>query len=250
MAIHTFGRDLKPNVHFHLSTTSGGLSINHSHWISKFYINHQHLKDRWTYLVIETLRKLYENNLLILPPALVNFSSYKSFNSWLNFLYKKQWVVHLQKTCSDHRENIKYLGRYLKRPPMAETRISKYDGRFVSFVFLDHHDKQRTLATITVEEFISRLIRHIPDANFRMIRYYNWLSNHHRATLLPKVFQLLKLAFHATKTISYSSLFIAAFGYDPFQCQQCKAFMILDSVVYPSLKNITAYHQELATAKI
>lgn len=47
MAIHTFGRDLKPNVHFHLSTTSGGLSLDHTKWINKFYIHHEILKQEW-----------------------------------------------------------------------------------------------------------------------------------------------------------------------------------------------------------
>lgn len=250
MAIHTFGRDLKTNVHFHLSTTAGGLSLDHSKWIPEFFIQHQTLKNSWKQQVIQTIRNLYKSNNLVLPPELSNIKTYASFNSWLNMLYSKQWVVHLQKKCSDHRKNIKYFGRYLKRPPMAETRIIKYDGKSVSYIFLDHHDKQRTMITITVEEFIKRLIRHIPDSGFRLIRYYNWLSNRLRATLLPKVFQLLKLTYQAAKNVSYSSLFIATFGYDPLQCQTCKSFMYLESINYPPKTTITFSHQELAAAKI
>ncbi len=250
MAIHTFGRDLNTNPHFHLSTTSGGLSLDHARWISSFYIHHQTLKDRWKQQVIQTIRELYSDGKLILPPSLNHLTSYTSFNSWLNFLYHKNWVVHLQKKCSDHRKNIKYLGRYLKRPPMAETRIIKYDGSFVSYLFMDHHDKQRTMVTLDVEEFIKRLIRHIPDSNFRMIRYYNWLSSRNRATLLPKVFLLLNLTPQAHNTVTYHSLFFAAFGYDPLQCQNCKSFMILDAISYPPKSNITSHHQELAITKV
>src|SRR5579863_5639318 len=32
IAIHTFGRDLKRNVHIHLSTTTGGLSLDLTQW--------------------------------------------------------------------------------------------------------------------------------------------------------------------------------------------------------------------------
>lgn len=250
MAIHTFGRDLKTNVHFHLSTTSGGLSFDHSQWVDKFYINHQHLKNRWKYLVITTLRNLYKNNNLVLPPTLASITTYQSFNSWLNLLYQKNWVVHLQKTSANHRKNIKYLGLYLKRPPMAETRIIKYDGNLVSFLFFDHHDKQRKITTISVEEFIARLIRHIPDSNFRMIRYYNWLSNFHRSSLLPKVFQLLQLAYQKIKKVTYASLFIAAFNWDPLQCTKCESFMAFESAEYHSRKPILMHHQKLATQKI
>lgn len=249
MAIHTFGRDLKTNPHFHLSTTSGGLVLDYSRWVSNFYIHHQTLKDRWKQQVIQTIRDLYNDGKLILPPSLNHITSYASFNSWLNFLYHKSWVVHLQKKCSDHHKNIKYLGRYLKRPPMAETRIVKYDGSFVSYLFMDHHDKQRTMVTLDIEEFIKRLIRHIPDSNFRMIRYYNWLANRKRATLMPKVFLLLNLTFQANNSVTYHSLFFAAFGHNPLQCQNCKSFMILDAINYPPKSNITSHHQELATTK-
>ncbi len=250
MAIHTFGRDLKTNVHFHLSTTSGGLSLDHSKWIPEFFINHQTLKNIWKQQVIQILRDLYKTGSLKLPPQLKHINSYASFNSWLNFLYQKQWVVHLQKKCSDHRKNIKYLGRYLKRPPMAETRIVAYDGEHVSYVFLDHHDKQKTIITLSVEEFIARLIRHIPDSGFRLIRYYNWLSNRNRATLLPIVFKLLNINQPTNNnSISYHSLFFAAFGYDPLQCQICKSFMMLESVNYPAKRNLVSHHEELASAK-
>ena len=33
LAIHTFGRDLKRNLHIHLSTTAAGLSFDHKRWI-------------------------------------------------------------------------------------------------------------------------------------------------------------------------------------------------------------------------
>ncbi len=75
MAIHTFGRDLKTNVHFHLSTTSGGLSLDHSKWIPEFFINHQILKNAWKQQVIQILRNLYKAGNLKLPPQLKHINS-------------------------------------------------------------------------------------------------------------------------------------------------------------------------------
>ena len=39
-----------------------------------------------------------------------------------------------------------------------------------------------------VMNFIARLIRHIPDRNFKMIRYYGFLSNRTRGEKLPLVY--------------------------------------------------------------
>ena len=45
LAIHTFGRDLKRNIDIHLSTTIGGLSLDHSNWIKNCYFLHNKLKN-------------------------------------------------------------------------------------------------------------------------------------------------------------------------------------------------------------
>lgn len=55
-----------------------------------------------------------------------------------------------------------------------------------------------------------------------------------------KVFQLLKLTYQIAKNVSYSSLFFAAFGYEPLQCQICKSFMQLEVINYPA-KRIIIY---------
>jgi Putative transposase. len=94
----------------------------------------------WKYGIIKLFRKQYQKGLLKLPKALNHIKNYKAFNSWLNIYYNKKCVVHLQKSSNNHRTNIDYIGKYLKRPPVGETRIKKYDGNSVTFEYLDHYD--------------------------------------------------------------------------------------------------------------
>ncbi len=75
------------------------------------------------------------------------------------------------------KANVDYLAKYLKRPPIGETRIKSYDGKFVSFEYLDHYNNTKEIMTLPVLEFISRLISHIPDKYFKNIRYYGFLAN-------------------------------------------------------------------------
>ncbi|PXF60667.1 MAG: hypothetical protein C4B59_08335 [Candidatus Methanogaster sp.] len=51
----------------------------------------------------------------------------------------------------------------------------RYDGKTVTFWYGDH-DGKRHFVTMTVREFIKALIQHIPDRNFKMIRYYGAYS--------------------------------------------------------------------------
>lgn len=245
--IHTFGRDLKTNVHFHLSTTSGGLSLDHKKWIPDFFIKHDSVKKMWKTSVLATMRRLYKQGKLEMPPSLYHLNTYEAFNSWLNLLYQKSWVVHLKKKTANQQHNVKYVGRYLKRPPLAETRITNYDEKGVTFFYLSHYTKQRTLVTLTTTEFISRLIRHIPDQNFRLIRYYNWLSNRNRSKLLPIVYSLVKHASSSFQAISWRSMFQKSFGYDPLLCSICHTIMELTSISQPVISDLINQHQALAT---
>jgi len=94
-----------------------------------------------------------------------------TFNHFLDQLYKKTWIVHCSKPTDDHKQNVDYLGRYVKRPAIAESKLKHYDGNEIAFNYLDHNTKTYRRFKLPVEEFIGRLVQHIPDINFRMIRY-------------------------------------------------------------------------------
>ncbi|QGP52388.1 Putative transposase (plasmid) [Piscirickettsia salmonis] len=56
----------------------------------------------------------------------------------------------------------------------------------------------------SVEAFIERLTQHIPEKFFKMIRYYGFLANRVRKTLLPKVYDLLDQTIEAAQSVAYS----------------------------------------------
>ena len=69
----------------------------------------------------------------------------------------------------------------MRRPAIALHRIENYDGQNVTFRYYDKKDGKEKLETITVEEFIKRLIVHIPDEQFKTIRYYGIYSRRIKA---------------------------------------------------------------------
>lgn len=193
VAEHTFGRDVKRNIHLHLSTTTGGLSLSHDKWISHAYFHHQTLKNRWKHRVITLLRNEFEAGKLKMPPALKHITTASTFSSWTAVLYQKTWVVHLNEQSDNMKANVEYLGKYLKRPPLGETRIQEYDGLSVTYKYLDHYTDTQETMRLPVLDFIARLVVHIPDRYFRNIRYYGFLSNRLSGKLLPIVYRLLKM---------------------------------------------------------
>ena len=190
-ALHTFGRDLKWNVHVHLSVTVGGLANDNTAWKPLYYCK-KALMPMWRYEIISLFREAYNRGELKLPKDLQATCPNKAaFNRWLNIHYQKSWIIHFAKPSKNHHRNIKYLGRYLKRPPLSMSRLRHYDGKEVIFSYLNHATKEYLRFSSKVEDFIKRLVQHIPDKGFRMIRYYGFLATRVRSKLLPKVYDLL-----------------------------------------------------------
>ena len=251
LAIHTFGRDLKRNGHIHLSTTAGGLSPDRTSWIPNAYFPHEPLKQQWRYTVINLFRSEFQAGRLRLPPHLRHLKTYAAFNSWLNVFYHKTWVVHLNQQSDNRKATIEYLGKYLKRPPIGETRIKAYDGHSVTFEYLDHYTDITETVTLPVLEFLGRLVAHIPDCYFRNIRYYGFLANRVRGQLLPQARKLLGQIQHLPKAVqkvytSWRQMLVSSFGKDPLRCPACDSIMALSFVVFPSRRSLIALHQEIA----
>ena len=133
LALHTFGRDLKWNTHLHLSTTKGGLHLDTETW-KNVYFKSNLIMRMWRYRVITLLRKENKKGRLIIPSDIPPYE----LNKLLDTQYKKHWHVHCAKPHKSAKKDIDYLGRYIKRPPIANSRLSHYNGEDVMFKFLNH----------------------------------------------------------------------------------------------------------------
>ena len=62
---------------------------------------------------------------------------------------------------------------------MAESRIVEYNDttKMIHWFYNRHEDDKRIDVTERVERFIQKVIRHCPDENFKMTRYYGFYSN-------------------------------------------------------------------------
>jgi hypothetical protein len=249
LAIHTFGRDLKRNFHLHLSTTIGGLRLpDCESYVEGAYFHHRPVKNMWRYRVVDLLRTEFQQGKLKMPPNLRHLRTDSAFRSWTAQFYRTDWVVELSQQSDNMKVNVDYLGKYLKRPPIGETRIKAYDGRFVTFEYLDHYTDTKQCTTLPVLEFLARLITHIPDKYFRMIRYYGFLATRVRGKLLPKVYSFLAMKTVAAKKVytTWRQMLLNVFHRDPLRCPVCKIAMELTAVVFPLPISLGEAHRNIA----
>lgn len=191
------------------------------------HINFNALRHRWQKLLLDYLL----NNL----PAheLPNFKQIK------NNLYKKYdngfYVYAKPDNISSISQTINYVVRYTGRPAMAQSRILNYDGTYVTYYYERHEDGKRIEETIHVYEFIKRLIKHIPDKYFKVIRYYGIYSKEHKHS--KKIFKFLNdTQISIREKLRKWNLSIElSFGYNPTKCS-CGGNMIFWDLMIPNIK--------------
>jgi len=119
--------------------------------------------------------------------------------------------------------SIKYIGRYTKRPVIAETRILNVSDRWVVFRFRDYAEGGKSsVKKMGLFTFIKYLIQHIPDKYFRLVRGYGLFCNCIKTKLLKKVLRLLKRKKQRrAKNKTWRDNYKELTGSDPLICEKC-----------------------------
>ena len=82
-------------------------------------------------------------------------------------------------------------------------------------------------------KFIASLIMHIPDRNFRMIRYYGFLSNRTREQMLPLVYKAIPQGVpKIIKVIVWRLMLWLSRKKDPLSCPNCDIPMQPSKIYY------------------
>ena len=118
---HTFnGRlEFNPHVHTMVHASSGT-------WKSRFYYDGDQLMRLWRGAVIQLLRAVLRAGLLRID------LTFDQMEDVLVHLERCWWSVKVQSSESkDHR--LRYDGRYLRRPPIAQRRITNIGEQSVTF---------------------------------------------------------------------------------------------------------------------
>ena len=213
--LHTFGRDLKWNPHIHALCTEGGLG-NIEVFRHIRHIDYKALRMRFQAILLQMLeQRLGKENFRPLKN--------KIFANTQNGFY----VRAKPNKCRGIKEGIKYVVRYTGRPVMAQSRIINYDGKFVTFYYQRHEDNKRIEETISAFDFIKRLIIHIPDIGFKMIRYYGIYSKKHKFhAKMIKMFNKQQIKVQKMMNRWQLSI-IADFKRNPLSCPNCNCEMKL-----------------------
>ena len=163
---HTFGRRLNFHPHLHTLVSAGGLCEGENCWVNVDEFDKNSLMQMWKFAVISYLRDALS------AKVLQSKLSDRRLKQILTQQYERWWNIHLARFASKY-QFIRYAGRYIRLPPIAQHQIG--DGQ-VQFLRKDLKLKKWVPTDYSMEDFLVALADHIPDRYRHGIRYFGLLA--------------------------------------------------------------------------
>lgn len=219
MVLHPFGRDLKTNMHVHMLMTEGGLSPS-GKWISMPYIDYKIIRKKWQYYILTALKKAMNTDWKL---AKIIDWCFKERTNGFNIQAKRRIEGKTKKAA-------RYMARYVRHPAISDSRIIGYDTKNVTFVY--EREGQNHTVVMDKYEFIHNVIKHIPDKNFKMIRYFGIHARRAKKAVFIAMEKLGLVVKYVMKPFSWRKNVKEHTGKDPLKCKSCNGEMLLYKVVY------------------
>lgn len=185
-ALHTWSQTLAAHVHLHVLVTFGGWAED-GRWIApkkSCLLPRKVLMQMFRGKLRSELLSRLGRGELVVPPD----TTEARLRGLLNKLGRTVWNVKLQERY-DHGAGVAtYLARYLKGGPISNRRLLALRDEQVSFTYRQGSDGEggrgrRAVLELPVNEFLSRLLEHVPPKSFQVVRGYGLYAGCKRADL-------------------------------------------------------------------
>lgn len=166
--LHTWGSTLTYHPHVHCLVTGGGVSADGQQWLparENYLVPVQALSKLFRGLVLDRIRRQLPE--LELPAS----------------VRQKDWVVHCKPAVQGTEKVLEYLGRYIHRVALTNSRLVAIEDGKVTFRYRDSTTGQTQTMTLAAQEFLRRFLQHVLPRGVHKVRYYGLWSPSYRDPL-------------------------------------------------------------------
>jgi hypothetical protein len=159
--LHTWTQDLRSHPHVHVLITGGGLAPNSTRWVPTarpdFLFPGYVLSPVFRGTLRQALRQagLHDQ---VAPD-----------------IWTRDWVVHVQSAGSG-QQVLEYLGRYVFRIAITNSRLEQFDQGRVTFRYRHRRDGHTKRRTLPAQQFLARFLQHVLPRGFAKVRHYGLAS--------------------------------------------------------------------------
>lgn len=173
--LHTWGSSLNLHPHVHMIVPAGGFCVDTGKWkgFRKQYLaNREALALRFRNLFMKEIKKMIRKGELVVPSCHGYLNDDASLLDFFEKPHSKKWNVFVKKTFGGEVQVIKYLGRYVYRSAISNSRILSVDQDRVRFKFKNYRTKNfNDVTQVDTRDFVRRLSYHSCEKGFQRIRH-------------------------------------------------------------------------------
>ena len=224
-SMHTWGRSMPLHPHIHCLVTAGGL-VGGLLWVrakKKTLLPYLVVRRIYRGKMLDAIRKALKGGQLVLPPGI----SRETMESTLNKLSQEEWNAEISEQYAHGNGVVEYLSRYIRGTPIANKQILSYDSHAVSFLYRDHRDNQEKVMTLSAVEFLKRLLKHVPPAKKKTVRYFGLYAESNRDLLNRSRAALDQKDYEAPDSPTWEALWQGSPEEKPNLCPTCHRPLIL-----------------------
>jgi len=224
--LHTWGQNLSLHPHIHCIVPAAGLTLaGNLKRITK--------KGKYLYPVL-MLSPVFRGKLLEkLKQQLSQSRQLLQYQSLLDDLWEKPWVVYCPPPLGNPQQIVKYLGQYSHRVAISNHRILNINDSGVTFFYKDYRDESRVKpTTLSGVEFLRRFCMHILPKRFVKIRYYGILSTKQK----DRIKSLMAKKPEKTVKETRQERIVRLTGFDSRLCPVCKTGFMHTIELLPKIR--------------
>ena len=218
--IQSWSQELLPHLHTHCIVTGGGLTEDgrwvrpKRQWLLPRKVLMKKFRGKMRYFLIKLAQKAELN----LPPGI----SKQRFINLLNKLGRAAWNVKILPPYSYADGVATYLGRYIKGGPIKDNRFISFGADSVTFRLRPTKQQpDRKKVTLLIDDFIRRLLLHVPVPRAQYVRSFGLYANTCREKLEKARKFIGQMPLVKTKPLRWQDILKRFTARDPELCPLC-----------------------------
>jgi hypothetical protein len=169
--LQTWGRDVSRHPHIHCLVTAGGLN-RAGEWVHprhpNYFLPGRAVAALFRGKLLGGLQRALAGGNLRLP----NGTSKRDVQDLIDKLFQAEWNVNISARYPYGLGVVQYLAKYVKGGPLSNGRLISDCEAGVTYEYKDHHDGKTKQMCVSHEEFIRRILSHVPEVRLRTFRSY------------------------------------------------------------------------------
>ncbi len=130
------------------------------------------------------------------------------------------WSVKLQ-SLGSKEHFLRYAGRYARRPPIAQCRITEISKQEIAFWAKDRRLGRQVMIRLTPKEFLAAWVQHVPERYEHAVRTFGLFAPRSIGASSAAVFAILgQSQRRRPRPLSWSLSIRRDFGWDPLLDRQ------------------------------